>query len=115
MPLSSTFHFLAVDVVTLLSIRREVGSFGFSSVMLSGARALVFGLLGSAVGAGLLMLLTTVVGPVGGSMLRGLMYAALAGLPALLVAYGSAYALGRSEAPFFDALFSRVSRVLHRG
>lgn len=61
-PLSSTFHFLAVDVVTLLSIRREVGSFGFSSVMLSGARALVFGLLGSAVGAGLLMLLTTVVG-----------------------------------------------------
>lgn len=114
-PLSSTFHFLAVDVVTLLSIRREVGSFGFSSVMLSGARALVFGLLGSAVGAGLLMLLTTVVGPVGGSMLRGLVYAAFAGLPALLVAYGSAYALGRSEAPFFDALFSRVSRALHRG
>lgn len=114
-PLSSTFHFLAVDVVTLLSIRRDVGSFGLSSVMLSGARALVFGLLGSVVGAGLLMLLTTVVGPVGGSMLRGLMYAALAGLPALLVAYGSAYALGRSEAPFFDALFSRVSRALHRG
>ena len=114
-PLSSTFHFLAVDAVTLLSIRREVGSFGFSSVMLSGARALVFGLLGSAVGAGLLMLLTTVVGPVGGSMLRGLVYAAFAGLPALLVAYGSAYALGRSEAPFFDALFSRVSRALHRG
>ena len=45
-PFSSTFFFIAVDVVTILNVRREIGSLGLSSVVSSCVRGLVFGLLG---------------------------------------------------------------------
>ena len=41
-PFSSTFFFIAVDVVTILNVRREIGSLGLSSVVSSCVRGLVF-------------------------------------------------------------------------
>ena len=41
-------------------------------------------------------------------MLKGLLYAASGGLPALFVTFGLATMLGVSDSPFFDALFSRI-------
>lgn len=42
--------------------------------------------------------------------MRGILYAAAGGIPALIVTFGLGYALGMSDAPFFDALFSKVLR-----
>lgn len=113
-PFSSTFFFIAVDVVTILNVRREIGSLGLSSVVSSCVRGLVFGLLGAATGAGILLALNMFAGEVGGSMMRGLMYACAAGLPSLIVCYGLAYAMHKSEAPFFDAIFGKVARLARR-
>lgn len=113
-PFSSTFFFIAVDVVTILNVRREIGSLGLSSVVSSCVRGLVFGLLGAATGAGILLALNMFVGEVGGSMMRGFIYACAAGFPALIATYGLAYAMHKSEAPFFDAIFGKVGRLLHR-
>lgn len=112
-PASSTFFFIAVDVVTIWHIRREIGPFGMGSVVRSSLYALVFGAIGAAAGWLILHALTAALGPASG-MLRNLLYTAVAGIPALLVAFGGAYAAHVSEAPFFDALFGRVGRMLHR-
>lgn len=113
-PFSSTFFFIAVDVVTILNVRREIGSLGLSSVVSSCVRGLVFGLLGAATGAGILLALDMLAGEVGGSMMRGFMYACAAGLPSLIACYGLAYAMHKSEAPFFDAIFGKVARLARR-
>ena len=113
-PFSSTFFFIAVDAVTILNVRREIGSLGLSSVISSCVRGLVFGLLGAATGAGILLALNAFVGGVGGSMMRGFIYACAAGIPALIACYGLAYAMNKSEAPFFDAIFGKFGRLLHR-
>lgn len=112
-PFSSTFFFLAMDVVTAWNIRREIGSFGLRSILVSCLRALAFGALGALVGWGILQGLSMVLGPAQGVM-RNLLFAAAAGFPALATCYGAAYALGMSEAPFFDAIFARIGRMLHR-
>lgn len=113
-PFSSTFFFIAVDVVTILNVRREIGSLGLSSVISSCVRGLLFGLLGAAAGAAILLALNSFVGEVGGSMMRGFIYACAAGFPSLIVTYGLSYAMHKSEAPFFDAIFGKVGRLLHR-
>lgn len=113
-PFSSTFFFIAVDAVTILHIRKEIGAFGMMEVVASSVRSLAFGLLGSAVGVAILWALTNFMGPVEGSMVRGFVYTAAAGIPALLVTYGSAYVLHKSEAPFFDALFDKAAGLLRR-
>lgn len=112
-PFSSMFFFIAVDVVTLWHIRREIGPFGMGGVVRSALHAVVFGAVGALAGWALLQGLTFVLGPAVG-MARNLLYAAVAGIPALLVAFGGAYAAHVSEAPFFDALFARMGRMLGR-
>ena len=96
------------------SFRKEIGAFGMMEVVVSSIRSLIFGLVGSLVGVGILFALTELVGPVEGSMVRGFVYTAAAGLPALLATYGGAYLLHQSEAPFFDALFDKAARLLRR-
>lgn len=113
-PFSSTFFFIAVDVVTILNVRKEIGPFGLGGVLASSIRALLFGALGAVVGGAIVFALTHVVGAVEGSMLRGFAFAFAGGIPALLVTYGLAYVLHVSEAPFFDGIFGRVARLFHR-
>ena len=113
-PLSSTFLFLAVDVISLVSIRREVGAFGLRSVIAPCLRAAGFGLLGSAVGWVVLQGLTMLMGSPSGT-LQGLVFVAAAGVPAIIVSFGLPYALGVSEAPFFDGIFGRIARLVKRG
>lgn len=112
-PVSSTFFYGAIDVVTLWSIRRELGNIGMKSVVVSIIKSLALGALGSIVGFGIYWLLVRFVGPCEGVM-RGVLYAAAGGLPALIVTYGAATLLGIHDAPFFDALFSRVLRVFKK-
>lgn len=110
-PISSTFFYGSVVIVTLLYIRRELGSIGMKSIAATAVRAFMLGLLGSLVGILILVVLRRVVGPCQGVLL-GALYCVVGGIPSVLVTFGFAYARGISEAPFFDALFGRIARRL---
>lgn len=110
-PISSTFFYGSVVIVTLLYIRRELGSIGMKSIAVTAVRAFMLGLLGSLVGILILVVLRRVVGPCQGVLL-GALYCVVGGIPSVLVTFGLAYAQGISEAPFFDALFGRIARRL---
>ena len=112
-PLSSTFLFIAVDVISLVSIRREIGAFGLRSIVVPSLRAFGFGLLGSAVGWVVLHVLTFVLGEPSGTLM-GILFVAGAGIPAIVASFGVAYMMGVSESPFFDGIFRRISRLLKR-
>lgn len=110
-PISSTFFYGSVVIVTLLYIRRELGSIGMKSIVATAVRAFMLGLLGSLVGILILVVLRRVVGPCQGVLL-GALYCVVGGIPSVIVTFGLAYAQGISEAPFFDALFGRIARRL---
>ena len=110
-PVSSSFFYGAIDVVTLLQVRAKLGGLRMRSVFVSVARALALGALGCLVGVAILAALTHAFGPCRG-VVRGLLYAAAGGFPALAVTFGGATLLGISDAPLFDALFSRLFRRL---
>lgn len=110
-PISSTFFYGSVVIVTLLYIRRELGSIGMKSIAATAVKAFMLGLLGSLVGILILVVLRRVVGPCQGVLL-GALYCVVGGIPSVLVTFGLAYAQGISEAPFFDALFGRIARRL---
>ncbi|WP_291290371.1 murein biosynthesis integral membrane protein MurJ [Enorma sp.] len=112
-PLSSTFLFFAVDVISLISIRREIGAFGLRSIVAPSLRAFGFGILGSAVGWVVLHVLTFVLGEPNGTLM-GILFVAGAGIPAIVASFGVAYMMGVSESPFFDGIFRRISRLLKR-
>lgn len=112
-PLSSTFLFIAVDVISLISIRREIGAFGLRSIVAPSLRAFGFGILGSAVGWVVLHALTFVLGEPSGTLM-GILFVAVAGIPAIVASFGVAYMMGVSESPFFDGIFRRISRLLKR-
>lgn len=112
-PLSSTFLFIAVDVISLISIHREIGAFGLRSIVVPSLRAFGFGLLGSAVGWVVLHVLTFVLGEPSGTLM-GILFVAGAGIPAIVASFGVAYMMGVSESPFFDGIFRRISRLLKR-
>lgn len=112
-PLSSTFLFIAVDVISLISIRREIGAFGLRSIVVPSLRAFGFGLLGSAAGWVVLHVLTFVLGEPSGTLM-GILFVAGAGIPAIVASFGVAYMMGVSESPFFDGIFRRISRLLKR-
>lgn len=112
-PLSSTFLFIAVDVISLISIRREIGAFGLRSIVAPSLRAFGFGILGSVVGWVVLHALTFVLGEPSGTLM-GILFVAVAGIPAIVASFGVAYMMGVSESPFFDGIFRRISRLLKR-
>ena len=112
-PLSSTFLFIAVDVISLISIRREIGAFGLRSIVAPSLRAFGFGILGSVVGWVALHALTFVLGEPNGTLM-GILFVAGAGIPAIVASFGVAYMMGVSESPFFDGIFRRISRLLKR-
>ena len=104
---SSTFFFVSIDLVTFFILRRELGSIGFRSIVVSGLRACALGGLGALVGAVILWALQTFVGPLSGGMLQSMLYAVAGGLPALLVTFGIAAKLRIPEASFLTAILAR--------
>lgn len=112
-PFSSTFLFIAVDVISFVSVRREIGPFGMRSVVVSSLYALGFGMLGAAAGAAVLAGMSALIGPAEG-LLANLAYTLIGGMAAIVVCFGTAYLCHRSEAPFFDALFEKLGRAVMR-
>lgn len=106
--ISSTFFFVAIDAVTFAILRHELGCIGFKSIFASGVRALVLGAVGALVGAGILMLLQMLVGPIaGGGMMRSLLYCIVGGVPALIVTFGFAISRQMPEVAVLSAMVKR--------
>jgi putative peptidoglycan lipid II flippase len=114
-PLSSVFFFALVDLVTFVSLRRQLGPMGMGSVLASTTKALVLGAAGAGVGYVLLALLEARLGPVGGSAARAALYCVVAGIPSVVVTYGVAIALHMPEASTFANLLGRFVPGMRRG
>lgn len=114
-PLSSVFFFALVDLVTFVSLRRQLGPMGMGSVLASAVKAFVLGAAGAGVGYLLLILLESRLGPLGGSAARSALYCVCAGIPAVLVTYGVAIALHMPEASTFSNLLGRLLPGRSRG
>ena len=112
-PLSSTAFYGLICLVILINLRAELGPIGLRGIMVTVVRALLLGAAGSIVGYAIDYALTVFHGPCSG-MFNGALYAVAGGVPALIVTFGIASALHISEAPFFDALFTKVDRIFSR-
>lgn len=107
--LSSLFFFVAVDVVTFVQLRRELGPIGFKALLACAVRSLALGLAGGAAGALLVWALTGPAGLGGPGLAKGLLVCVAAGLPALAVTFGGAMALRLPEASFLRSMVGRVA------
>lgn len=107
---SSTLFFCTLDIVMCVSLRASLGSIGLRSVAVSMAKTIVLALLGAGVGALVLFALNTYVGDCTGQAMRSVLYCALAGIPALLVTYGGAFAIKMPETAMLQRLLRRFVR-----
>lgn len=108
--LSSLMFFLAVDFVTFRALRSQLGHIGLRTVAIAFLRACALGLAGALVGVLILGILNNVM-PLGGSVLRALLYCVIGGIPAVIVTFGAALVLHVPEAAFINRL---LGRILHR-
>lgn len=107
--LSSTFFFAALDVVTFLNLRHQIGHLGMRSVLLSSMRSLGLGVAGAIVGWLVLLFFgARVEGTWGIGM--SLVCLVAGGIPAVLVTYGLATLLKVPEASAINALIAKVKR-----
>lgn len=112
-PFSSTVFYVFFDAYILIMLQRSFGSMGIRTILVSIVRSLALGLLGSAVGWGILTLLSRfVLGPFGGSVIDAVIRCVVAGIPAVLATYGTAVALKVPEARTVNIV---VDRLLRRG
>lgn len=107
---SSTFFFVSIDAVILLSLRRELGHIGIVGMAVSGVRALALGAAGCIAGGAVLAVLRAFAGPLGAGMAQALGCALAGGIPALAVTFGIALALKLPEASFVATLVGRFAR-----
>ena len=107
--------YVVADVCLFAYLRRRLGPFGLRSTAKAFLVALVFGGLGAAAGGGVLFALTTLVGPLSGSIPQALAYVACGGLVSLAVTFGLAIKLRVPEAAFVGNIVGKVAGKLGRG
>jgi putative peptidoglycan lipid II flippase len=108
---SSAFFFLAVDIVTFASLRSTLKRVGLGSITASIVRAALFGLAGAVAGAGVLILLSRVIGPIGQSISRAFIFTVAGGIPSVIVTFGIALV---THSPETDVVRNLVGRLLRR-
>ena len=107
---AQTAFFALGDVWCYAILRRELGGLGLRGMLGSLLSSLVLGGLGAAAGAGVLWLLCALVGPIGPSIGRALLYVCCGGAVSLVVTFGLACALKVPESAFIARLARRLFR-----
>ena len=107
---SSALFFGAVDMVTFLHVRRQIGALGLKSMAVSFVRSMLLGMAGVAVAALVFAGLQRFLGPWGTSIAKSILYCVCGGVPALLATYGLAVVLSVPEAGAVRALVGRLMR-----
>ncbi len=107
--LSSLAFFVAVDVVTLLFLQRNLDGIGLRSMAMSLVRGVALGLAGAAVGFAVIRFVVPLL-PLGEGLVGALIGIVAGGIPAVLTTFGLAVGLGAPEAQIVRTLLARLGR-----
>ncbi|MBQ6395598.1 MAG: murein biosynthesis integral membrane protein MurJ [Atopobiaceae bacterium] len=105
---STLMFYIVMDASTFILLFGWVEGLDISGVLPSSLRAILFGLLGSAVGVGILFALERFVAPLEGGVLQAILYCAVGGIPSVLITFGIAYATGSKEMAVFSSVLDRI-------
>ena len=108
-PFSSFLFYLGTDVAILLHLRRTYGRIGLTAISLGTLRSVALGAAGSAVAIAILHVAQTSLG-LGGSLLQAVLLCVIAGIPAVIVTYGTAVLLKVPEASTVTTIINRLLR-----
>ena len=105
-PFTSCVFYIVFDAIVLVALQHSYGHMGMRSMFLGCFRSLVFGLAGGLVA----ILIIRYVGPIipTGEVMKALLLCIIAGVPALLVTYGTAALLKVPEASTVTTVVGRL-------
>ncbi len=105
--LSSLVFFLAVDLFSLLYLKVKLGRLPIRPIIGATVRSLLFGALGALAGLAIMWMLGRVIGPLGDSAARAVLWCAAGGVPAVIVCFGLQILLRTPESSFFRSMVKR--------
>lgn len=94
---STLAYFAAVDITSLVSLRRAYGAIGMTNAIKAGLRGLLCGTAGAVVGIAILSLVYSGIGSIQHSTLEAIMQCLVAGIPAIATVLAVAVALRFDE------------------
>ncbi len=107
--------YLIINIAGFAYLRHVYGSLEIGTLLKTCLRSLGLGVLGAAVGFGVLFALETFAGPLNGSILQAFIYVVVSGAVSLVVTFGPAIALKLPEAGFVTGAVRRIARrIRHR-
>lgn len=104
---SSTAFYLVLDIITYAFLRRRLGKLGLKKVLFSVVRTGLLGIIGAIVAVGIVYICTHIVHISPERSLSAILICLIAGLPALLAAFGGAFLLRFPEVRYIKNLFAR--------
>ena len=105
--LSSLVFFLAVDLYSFAYLKRKLGRLELAPIIGALVRSLLFGTLGALAGMAVMWAMSRVIGPLGESAFRAVLWCIMGGIPALVVCFGLQILLKTPESSFFRSMVRR--------
>lgn len=105
--LSSLVFFLSVDIFSFVYLKGTLRRLRLGPIVGALIRSLVFGALGAFAGVAIMWALGRVVGPLGSSAVRAVIWCAAGGIPAVVVTFGLQILLKTPESSFFRSMVKR--------
>ena len=107
-PFTSCVFYAVFDVIVLIALKRAYGHLGIRKMLVGVARSVLFGLAGSVAA----LVILRVAGPLipTGEVMKALLLCVVAGIPAVLVTYGTATFMKVPEASTVTTVVNRLLR-----
>lgn len=105
--LSSLVFFFAVDLFSFAYLKNKLGSLMLAPIVGAFVRSLVFGTLGALAGVAIMWAMSRVIGPLGESVFRAVLWCVMGGIPAVVVCFGLQILLKTPESSFFRSMVRR--------
>lgn len=107
-PFTSCVFYAVFDVIVLIALRRSYGNLGIRKMLVGVVRSVLFGLAGSAVAIVILHVASSLIPT--GEVMKALLLCVVAGIPAVMVTYGTATLLKVPEASTVTTVINRLLR-----
>jgi putative peptidoglycan lipid II flippase len=105
-PFTSCVFYAVFDVIVLIALRRSYGNLGIRKMLVGVVRSVLFGLVGSAVAIVILHVASPLIPT--GEVMKALLLCVVAGIPAVMVTYGTATLLKVPEASTVTTVINRL-------
>ena len=105
--LSSLVFFLSVDLFSFAYLKGKLKQLKFGPIVGAIVRSALFGVVGALVGVAVMWALGRVVGPLGDSVARAVLWCVAGGIPAVVVTFGLQILLKTPESAFFRSMVRR--------